>query len=84
MALLIPSPPLQLKNWDWRLKAVAHEVVDDVLKGVGVPEAIHIQDHGLQFALHVRRRSTEEEQERFAARKAAGDYNERLVAKGVV
>lgn len=84
MALLYPSPPLQLKNWDWRFRAVAFEVVDDILKGVGVPEAINVQDHGLQFALHVRRRTSDAEQEQFKARKDAGDYVSRQLAKGIV
>lgn len=63
---------------------MAHEMIDDLLKGVGVPEAIHVEDHGLQFALHVRRRTTEEEQAEFKARKAAGDYVSRQLAKGIV
>lgn len=63
---------------------MAFEMVDDLLKGVGVPEAIHVQDGGLQFALHVRRRTTDHEQEQFKARKDAGDYVSRQLAKGVV
>lgn len=83
MALLDPVP-LQLKNWDWKLKAMAFEAVDDLLKGVGEVASFHTQDHGLQFALHLRRRTTVAEQELFKARKDAGDYVSRQLAKGIV
>jgi len=83
VALLCPVP-LQLKNWDWKLKAVAFEAVDDVLKGVGFPASFHVDDASRNFALHVRRRSTVEEAALFVERKARGDYNERLLAKGIV
>ena len=63
---------------------MAFEAVDDILKGVGVPEAIHVESHGLQFALHVRRRTSDAEQERFKARKDAGDYVGRQLARGIV
>lgn len=66
------------------MKAVSFETVDDVLKGVGVPEAIHVDDKAPNFALHVRRRATESEIELFKTRKDAGDYSHRLVAKGIV
>lgn len=66
------------------MKALAHETVDDLLKGVGVVEEVHVESHGLQFALHVRRRTTDAEQTLFKARKDAGDYVGRQLAPGIV
>ena len=64
------------------MKVAVQMLVQDILEGVGDKTKI-ITEPG-NVAIHVRRRATADEKARFIKRKKAGDYDERLVAKGIV
>lgn len=76
--------PIRLKYLDARARAIMAEAAKVILAGVGHPELEVINEEPESFALHYRRRATDEEASAFVARKDAGDYAHRLVAKGIV
>lgn len=76
--------PIRLQYLDARARAIMAEAAKIILGGVGDPMAEIVHEEPKAYALHHRRRATDEEAAAFVARKDAGDYAHRLVARGIV
>ncbi len=64
------------------MKVAVQLLIQDILEGVG--DKMQVVNEPGNIAFHVRRLATADEKAAFIKRKKAGDYDERIVAKGTI